>query len=102
MSKKRNNSYKYIRVYNKINIKMEESTNKKVIIETSADLFKLPLEVIKNTPIYHFKGKYFNKLYEEALKIERSGGKIDSQEQSLPIIESIQFEINYNTKVIYH
>ncbi len=78
---------------------MEDNTNKKVVIETSADLFKLPLDVIKNTPLYHFKGKYFNKLYEEALKIERSGGKIDIPESTSSSIETIQFEILYNTKV---
>jgi hypothetical protein len=80
---------------------MEESENKAIIIETSADLFKLPLNIIKNTPLYHFKGKYFNKLYEEALKIERSGSKLLEvhKQQPLPTLETIQFEILYNTKV---
>ncbi len=78
---------------------MEESENKSTTIETSADLFRLPLDVIKNTPLYHFKGKYFNKLYEEALKIERSGLKLEINEQTPQTFETIQFEIFYNTKV---
>ena len=76
-----------------------EDGSKNVVIETSADLFKLPLDVIKKTPLYHFKGKYFQKLYEEALKIERSGGQIEINTPLEPVIENIQFEINYNTKV---
>ena len=47
---------------------------KKVIIDNSADLYKLPVSAIKNTKIYNFSGKYFNEIYEEALKIERSNG----------------------------
>ena len=47
---------------------------KKVIINNSADLYKLPISTIKNTKIYNFSGKYFNEIYEEALKIERSNG----------------------------
>jgi hypothetical protein len=77
-----------------------EKGSKNIIIETSADLFKLPLDVIKKTPLYQFKGKYFQKLYEEALKIERSGGQIEINTPIEPVIENIQFEINYNTKVI--
>ena len=47
---------------------------KKVIINNSADLYKLPISTIKNTKIYNFSGKYFDEIYEEALKIERSNG----------------------------
>ena len=54
--------------------KPTEQKDEKVIIETSADLYKLPISTIKNTKIYNFKGKYFDQIYEEALKIERSGG----------------------------
>ena len=46
----------------------------KVVINNSADLFKLPVSTIKNTKIYNFSGKYFNEIYEEALKIERNNG----------------------------
>ena len=49
----------------------------KIILENSTDLYKLPLNVLKNTKIYNFKGKYFDKIYEEAVKIERSGGKVE-------------------------
>ena len=49
----------------------------KIILENSTDLYKLPISVLKNTKIYNFKGKYFDKIYEEALKIEKSGGKVE-------------------------
>ena len=47
---------------------------KRVVINNSADLYKLPVEVIKNSKIYNFSGDYFNEIYEEALKIERNNG----------------------------
>jgi hypothetical protein len=75
--------------------------SKNIYIETSADLFKLPLDVIRSTKLYQFKGKYFQKLYEEALKIERSGGQIEVPTTTESEIENIQFEINYNTSVKY-
>ena len=45
---------------------------KKVVINNTADLYKLPVDVIKNSKIYDFSGDYFNEIYEEALKIERN------------------------------
>ena len=47
---------------------------KRVVINNSADLYKLPVDVIKNSKIYNFSGDYFNEIYEEALKIERNNG----------------------------
>ena len=45
---------------------------KKIIINDTSDLYKMPIETLKNTKIYNFTGKYFDEIYEEALKIERS------------------------------
>ena len=58
------------------NKKFQNNINlpKKIIIENSSDLYKLPVSAIKNTKIYNFSGKYFNEIYEEALKIERNNG----------------------------
>ena len=58
------------------NKKFQNNINlhKKIIIENSSDLYKLPVSEIKNTKIYNFSGKYFNEIYEEALKIERNNG----------------------------
>ena len=58
------------------NKKFQNNINfpKKIIIENSSDLFKLPVSAIKNTKIYNFSGKYFDEIYEEALKIERNNG----------------------------
>ena len=63
--------------YNQINSKKANNNinaPKKIIIDNSADLFLLPVQAIKNTKIYNFSGKYFDEIYEEALKIERSNG----------------------------
>ena len=79
------------------------SQSNKVIIETSADLYKLPISVIKNTKIYDFGGKYFNQIYEEALKIERSGGldsfTIDNYLKKEIKIDKIIFEMKYQTQM---
>ena len=62
--------------YNNINNKRNNFNNKpkKVIINNTADLYKLPVDVIKNSKIYDFTGDYYNEIYEEALKIERNNG----------------------------
>ena len=69
----------------------------KVRIESSGDLYKLPINVIKNTKLYNFEGKYFDKIYEEALKIERSGGNIDEVFKPKIKIKNIEFEMQFNT-----
>ena len=64
-------------IYNSLNNKkIQNNINipKKIIINNSLDLYKLPVSAIKNTKIYNFSGKYFNEIYEEALKIERNNG----------------------------
>ena len=45
-------------------------TTKKIILETQEDLINLPVEVIKNTKIYNYSGKYYDELYKRALDIE--------------------------------
>jgi hypothetical protein len=72
--------------------------NEKVRIENAADLFKLPINLIKNTKIYNFHGKYFDKIYEEAMKIERNGGVVDGVFRSRVDIRNIIFEIKFKTE----
>ena len=83
--------------------KPTEQKDEKVIIETSADLYKLPISTIKNTKVYNFKGKYFDQIYEEALKIERSGGlnnfSISNFLKKDIRINSIIFEMKYQTQI---
>ena len=55
------------------NIKNKKPTNKKIILETSADLYKLPISIIKNTKLYNFSGNYFEQMYKELLKAEKNG-----------------------------
>ena len=64
-------------IYHPINNKKVSSNinlPKKIIIDNSSDLYKLPVSAIKNNKIYNFSGKYFDEIYEEALKLERSNG----------------------------
>lgn len=79
------------------------SSNEKVYIETPADLYKIPISTLKNTKIYNFKGKYFDKLYEEALKIERSDAMVEfhSKQKEFQIAKII-FEIPYSTNFGEH
>jgi hypothetical protein len=58
---------------NNKNIKNKKPINKKIILETSADLYKLPISTIKNTKLYNFTGKYYEQMYKELLKAEKNG-----------------------------
>jgi len=71
----------------------------KVKIENSADLFKIPIDVINKTKLYNFYGKYYDKIYEEALKIERNGNVSEQLFQSkIKRIEIINFEFNFQSE----
>ena len=83
--------------------KSTQQDEKKVIIEKSSDLYKLPLDVIKNTKLYNFKGNYYDELYEEALKIEKAGGlekfSISNYLKKGIKIEKIKFQMTYQTQM---
>jgi hypothetical protein len=69
----------------------------KIVLNTAAELYSLPISKIKNTKLYNFSGKYYDQIYEEALKIERSGRSVDEFFRPKIKIEGIQFEIPFNT-----
>lgn len=75
----------------------------KIELNTCFDLYRTPIYVLKTTKIYNFKGKYFDQLYEEALRIERNNipqQKIEIINNNFPlIIKTIEFEIFYFTEV---
>lgn len=76
------------------------NNQEKIELNTCFDLYKLPINVLKNTKIYNFKGKYFDKIYEEALKIEKSGTLTHKQDIKKQInFYKIEFEIFYLTEV---
>ena len=53
---------------------MEKLNNYKtniINIESVSDLHKIPMQLLKSKRLYEFKGKYFEKLYQEALNIEK-------------------------------
>ena len=54
----------------------EKRNEKKIKIETESDLCKLPLNTINNSKIYMFYGKYYDKIYNKAIQIEKSNNKI--------------------------
>ena len=58
------------------NIKPKKINNKKVVLETSADLYKLPLSVLKNTKLYDYSGKYFEQIFKDLLKAEKNGDEL--------------------------
>ena len=58
------------------NLKTIKSNDKKIILETSADLFKLPISAIKNTKLYDYSGKYFDQMYKDLLKAEKNGEEL--------------------------
>ena len=48
------------------------NSDKNIInIETVSDLHKIPFSIIKSKKLYEFKGKYFDKIYQEALELEK-------------------------------
>ena len=71
--------------------------DEKVVIENSADLYNLPFSKIKNTKLYNFSGKYYDKIYEEALKIERSGRNVEEFFRPGIKVDFLQIEMPFNT-----
>ena len=47
-----------------------EKKEEKVIINNSADLYKIPISILRNTKVYNFPGKYYDKIYKDAIDIE--------------------------------
>ena len=77
------------------------NNEEKIELNTCFDLYKLPINVLKKTKIYNFKGKYFDKIYEEALKLEKSGTFSQKQENKKSInFNKIEIEIFFLTEVI--
>ena len=81
---------------NKESIKKRKNNNNtnKVKINTESDLYDLPLNIIQNTKIYNFYGKYFDKIYNKALEIEKKG-KISTPS---PPVKKLEKKIIINIK----
>ena len=104
-------SQNYYNNYNNINNQRNNNVYypRKVIINNTADLYKLPVDVIKKSKIYNFSGDYFNEIYEEALKLERNNGikklinpdEFDQKEEEL-YEEISEDDVNrmYNNNII--
>jgi hypothetical protein len=85
-----------------MNTDSDNIKEEKIIIENPSALYNLPISVIKNTKLYNFSGKYFDKIYEEALKIERSKEIFDEFESDKVVIKinEIQAELPFVTQVM--
>ena len=59
----------------------KELKDDKVVIENLTDLLKIPFSKLNNTKLSNFSGKYFDEIYQEALKVER--GEINQQQQNI-------------------
>ena len=59
--------------------KINSDSNGKITLNNSADLYKIPISVLKKTKVYNFQGKYYDKIYQEALDIERE--KVEKKNQ---------------------
>lgn len=74
--------------------------NQSIIIDKSLDLLKIPYSIINNSKLTNFSGKYFQKIYEEALKIEK-GEEVNESKVNIIMkkysFDSIGFEIVYPT-----
>ena len=53
------------------NIKSKINPQNKIQIDNPLDLYKIPISVLKNYKIYNFEGKLYEKIYKEALEIEK-------------------------------
>ena len=49
----------------------KEIKDDKVIIDNLTDLLKIPFSKLNNTKLSNFSGKYYEEIYQEALKVER-------------------------------
>lgn len=80
------NENKLKHVKNKISKKKrsQSSSENKIRIDTEADLYNLSLNKIKNTKLYNFYGKYYDKIYNKAIQMEKSNKKLNSYSHNKP------------------
>ena len=64
-------------------------------IETVSDLHKIPFNIIESKKLYEFKGKYFDKIYQEALELEK---KESEKETSIKFVYCQKPKENKNVK----
>ena len=80
----------------------------KIQIENAADLYKLPISILKNAKIFNFSGKLYDKIYNEALEMEKVivskkpplEKKILTYNENPPTFDQQQYnKPNYNTQI---
>ena len=59
----------------------KELKDDKIIIDNVTDLLKTPFSKLNNTKLSNFSGKYYEEIYQEALRVER--GEINQQLQKI-------------------
>ena len=73
--------------------KINSDSNGKITLNNSADLYKIPISVLKKTKVYNFQGKYYDKIYNKALDIEKEKfRKKPPKQRTIPSYKSLQSE----------
>ena len=55
---------------NKNKQESKKPSQEKIVINSISDLLKIPIHQIHNTKLENFSGDYFDKIYEETIKME--------------------------------
>ena len=79
--------------------KLNNYKNNIINIESVSDLHKISMKLLKSKKLYEFKGKYFEKLYQEALnleqkEIEKKSPKIKFIYTKVPSIKKNDYNFN--------
>ena len=60
-----------------------------IYLNSQNDILKFSFSQLKNTKLHNFKGPYYDKLFAEAMRLEK-------EEKDEIIVKEIEFEINYH------
>ena len=79
----------------------KELKDDKIIIDNVTDLLKTPFSKLNNTKLSNFSGKYYEEIYQEALRVER--GEINQQlqknQQNNDFFDNNNNQINNNQNI---
>ncbi len=79
----------------------KEIKDDKVIIDNLKDLLKIPFSKLNNTKLSNFSGKYYDEIYQEALRIERGeiNQQLKSNQNNNDFFENNNNQINNNQNI---
>lgn len=65
-------------------IENNNSVKNKIKIDKESDLYNLPFDIIKNTKIYDFYGKYYDFIFNKAIKMENENKNNNNENSGVP------------------